>query len=432
MLRKSIEAGRLRQRLADNGKTWEKVNRSVTIVESNPFEKWWLGMEEVVYIGPSEGTILNLNGDWIQFEKHVPVRVNGLQAQKLLRTNQFKKVASKDKLRFACEKKSHPRVYIIRGGGMGDIILLSATLRKLKEIYPNLEITLATDENHHCLLRREPYLTELVRMHRTLAEYDRMDWTKWDSVFNINMYVEHSELYPTTHRMDIFAEAFDVVLEEKDRVPAISIEPIYEEFANQTLIDLGWDPRVPLVTLQLRGMAATRTLPTETNQRVAELLVRTGYQVCLIDRERIGWEGPGILNATGVITQVGVIAGVLQKAICHFGPDSGVAHLAAALGRKVTVCTTTVPANLRYTYYNNIVVLEPTVPSFPCYEGSCPGCACIHNFSAEQIVEAVNYTIYKAPFGCEVYRVIKDEKLRNQLKWPSQDTQPLQMCKQGA
>jgi ADP-heptose:LPS heptosyltransferase len=373
-------------------------------------------MEEVVYVGEGDGIVLNLNGDWVEFKKDIPVQVNGLQCRNLLNTNRFRKVTGKEKLTYICKIKNRGRLYLMRGGGMGDVILLSPSLKKLKQTYPDLHITFATDANHHCLFQKNQYIDSLVPMHRSVEEYDRMNWSEWDVVLNINMYVEHSSLYPTTHRMDIFADAVGVKLEGRDRDLEISIDPIFEDLAERELIEMGWDPHRPLVTLQLRGMAPTRTFAPELNKKVSTLLTSKGFQVCLIDRDPIGWEGEGILNATGRVSQVGIVAGILKKAHVHLGPDSGVAHLAAAMGTRSAIFTTVVPSKLRYTYYKNFVVLEPTTTNFPCYEGHCPNCACIRSFSAEQMTEAVEYVYCKEnDFECETYRAPFERSLKEVL-----------------
>lgn len=383
-------------------KTWPKPGRIRSFRPmTTPYSKWWLGMEEVVYSGSGDSTTLNMQGEWVKFEKDVPVKVHGLQAQRLLRTGNFRRITPAERLIFSI-KTGAEKLLILRGGGMGDILMLTPTLRKLKKLYPDLSIDLMTNASHQCFFEENPSIHKVLVAYTTVDEFDQQDWSSWDVFMNINMYVERSEKYPTTHRIDLFAESLGVSLEPDERDVELHLPKRYEALADQKLKELKVDRKKPLAILQVRGMAQTRTLPLHTNQAIANLMVKKGYQVMLVDHEAKGWQAPGIIDATGKLGDVGVLGAVLKRSAVTIGPDSGVAHLAAALGVKAVICTTTVPAHLRYTYYKNVLVIEPThLPCYPCGEGSCPALSCTKSHKPEQIVEAALSIIRrKRDFAC--------------------------------
>lgn len=89
-------------------------------------------------------------------------------------------------------------------------------------------------------------------------------------------------------------------------------------------------------------------------------------------------ESPGIVNLTGQLGMLDVKAVIAESTIC-VSPDSGLQHLAEAVGTKCLALYSTTPPALRIAHYAHVKALwRQSLPCVPCHDRGCAPAPCMH------------------------------------------------------
>jgi heptosyltransferase-2 len=98
--------------------------------------------------------------------------------------------------------------------------------------------------------------------------------------------------------------------------------------------------------------------------------------------------GPGALDVTGA-TDLPALVGILDRSVLAVSNDSGVMHLAAALGRPTVAIfgsTSPVWSSARAPW---VRALYAAYPCSPCFRRTCPiGYGCLHAIESSRAIGA--------------------------------------------
>lgn len=275
------------------------------------------------------------------------------------------------------------KILIERGRGVGDVLMLTPVLRLLKKKHEGCHITVACDEHMMGLLQGNPNVDRVVPLWRLrqhgiikyLPTRDGLGSETFDTCFNLENLAENAPDTSSMHRIDIFARAagLDVPLTSEDRRLEMFLTDTDWQKAQTLLASLGLQPSDRLLAMAVRTTCYNRNMPLEKFKRIAELAVAEGWKVAVMDHDRgYGWEGPGILNLAGLTNGPDghrVAAAIIASADKFFGPDSGLWHVANAVGTPSVVYFGAMNWKLRVT--GPTKVLFKNTACYPCDSYHC-------------------------------------------------------------
>ncbi|MDI1252571.1 glycosyltransferase family 9 protein [Thermomonas sp.] len=266
------------------------------------------------------------------------------------------------------------RVLVVKLGAFGDIVLADGALRDIREHHCDAHITLLTRKGFAPLLQRCPWVDTVVvddnaprwRIDHMLALRQRLHAGYFDAAYDLQnsprsrFYRRWLSAGSTTWSSEALprAVACSVPARHATQLRAAGITPHWSEQpapgwiatdAGALLTQAGVEH--PFVVL-LPGSSARHPHKRWPHYAgLASRLVRGGLIVASIP----GIEEPGIatgfdgfvLKRDGQVLTLPELAGVLQRAACVVGNDSGPTHLAACLGTPtVALFETTSPARI--------------------------------------------------------------------------------------
>lgn len=283
-------------------------------------------------------------------------------------------------------------VTILRNMGLGDVLMMTPSLRALKAKYPSARITYATSAPYVPLFKGLPYLEDCVIIHELSGRIPNViDMRGWSEkapdrheVHRIDVYADYMGLKLTDHRLDC-------VLRDSPTDPVAD-----------RLLAAGRDPTKPLITAALRGSTPIRSIPRPTLEAFTAIATAMGWQVLLVDSHPgSGWTGTDILDGCGIFKahELAVIA--TQSDVC-LSSDTGLAHVAAAVGTPCVAVYSSWPPDLRLRYYENMYVIwhKDQCSACPCWDNApmpiCGALGCLNTVTPEEIVAQVERALLRA------------------------------------
>jgi ADP-heptose:LPS heptosyltransferase len=290
-------------------------------------------------------------------------------------------------------------IVVMRDVGLGDVLMLWPSVRGLKQKFPGLRITYAVDSRYVDLFRgwAEDYVEAVVPIVSLQGHFKAID---------LRGYSERADDRKTEHRLDVFAKYLQVH-PLADRSIRVRLQPPEIEQAETVLRTGGWDGRQPLAMVAWRGSTWHRSLPPEILQQVLVALRDERFAVVVVDEEPQGMAVDGVMNLTGK-TSVRQLAAILSHASVVVSPDTGVYHLAQAVGRPTVVIFSTVEPDKRVRYYERCeVIWHKEVPCAPCWDTGCLPIPCLMRVTASEVLAAVRRLVPEAATaGCSVAEVV--------------------------
>ncbi len=136
----------------------------------------------------------------------------------------------------------------------------------------------------------------------------------------------------------------------------------------------------------------TKDVLSSGKRRVVLLGDRSHVRSALRLAEKIN--SPELINLVGETSLLGLVA-ILKAAAVAVGPDSGPAHVAAAVGTPyVSLFGPTSPTRVA-PYGSEHLVVQSGVDCAPCYKKRCPGLdrICMRNISVEEVEEKLSNSL---------------------------------------
>ena len=170
---------------------------------------------------------------------------------------------------------------------------------------------------------------------------------------------------------------FDLKL-QKD-MPRISISPQSESNANNLLDQYGLQAQARFVAIAAQAVAESRRWGSGNYASLAgKLTAESGLKVVILGTEGESAAGEEIKNGREEIvnlcgtTDIETAAGVLSKAVLFIGNDSGLAHLAGAVGVPLVVLSgADNPAETSPLASNKTVIIRSELECISCVKNKC-------------------------------------------------------------
>ncbi len=272
------------------------------------------------------------------------------------------------------------RALVIRNMGLGDMLMLTPALHAL-HTQRRVRVSLAT------YARYLPLLWGLDWLEAAYALGTDYQVERFDAIIDLNWAVESGPDVEARPRQDIFAERLGVNL--RQRHPHYQVASSERQWAQRQLAR--WPQ--PLVGLQLHASCPQRTYPAKHIVRLTELLQATGYSVAFFGEQWAEKRPAGVIDLVGAasLRQVAALIEQMAAMVC---PDSGLLHLAVAVGTPTVGLFGPIPPRLRTTGYPRCLSLSATnaCPVQPCFDAGASRCRhyrCMEAIAPEAVIEAV-------------------------------------------
>ncbi|KKM64127.1 hypothetical protein LCGC14_1504530 [marine sediment metagenome] len=318
-----------------------------------PITLGWAGHDQDVSV-----TEELLSGE-VTIPPGAPVQVTSAQEAELIKRRHWDPVPPTVTYEHGVRK-----LLVSRDMGMGDMLMLMPALRELKRQCPEIAITLSTHDAWHGMLEGQRGI------HRIISMNGAYEYRPYDQHVNLVHWVEWAEGRYDRHRVDLFGSRLGLK-SVPDKTVHIPLTRGERSAAKAAFAGL---PR-PIVGVALRGSTNARSYPLPMVLDFCQQLHAHGMTAALIDgAQQDHLELPaGSIRMCGTHTPRELAASV-SAMDCMVAPDTGLVHIAAAVGIPIVALATGIPAELRWSAYKDVRVVD-LVAKYgcePCFDG--PGC----------------------------------------------------------
>jgi ADP-heptose:LPS heptosyltransferase len=289
-------------------------------------------------------------------------------------------------------QSKHPHICVVRGEGIGDVLTITPTLHALKETFPKLTLTVATNTSYldGALVKVLQYNPDIDH----ILERDLIDDMQYDLVINLHCPAVKNEKpgKMPPNRIDVFANHAGIKL--KDPVPRYY--PQKDEIEYGEILMQGMDPRQKTVLVQPFASSAKRSFDTRRiKQALASLNQSHGIQSLVLthdgDTKDVLWDNiPGCRPLHNL--DIRQIAGVMVHCDMVLCPDSSILHLAGAMGVPTVGLFGPTPPQIRINHYKKAIAIwhGADIPACPCWYDHCPtGYTCMERITTGDIEESI-------------------------------------------
>jgi len=276
------------------------------------------------------------------------------------------------------------RVLVIRNMGLGDVLMLTPALQALHQQW-QVSVEVATYAHYVPLLWG---LAGIAAGHALGTDYQAQ---RFDAIVDLNWAVESGEEMQRRPRQDIFARLLHVRLNR--RRPIYQVADSERRWARQRLAQ--WHP--PMVGIQVHASCRQRTYPAARIATLTELLQAEGYTVAFLGERWKGLTAPKVVDLTGSLS-LRQAAAIIEQMTAMICPDSGLLHLAVAVGTPTVGLFGPIPPQLRTAGYPHCqaVTASGACPYQPCFDSGAAGCdqpRCMWAIKPETVLDTVHTTL---------------------------------------
>ncbi len=273
------------------------------------------------------------------------------------------------------------RVLVIRNMGLGDVLMLTPALQALHQQW-QVSVEVATYARYVPLLRGLPGITAA---HALGTDYQAQCF---DATVDLNWAVESGPEVHKRPRQDLFARLLHVRLNQ--RWPIYQVAASERRWAEQRLAQ--WQP--PMVGIQVHASCRQRSYPVAHIRRLTELLQAEGYTVAFLGERWQGLTPPKVVDLTGCLS-LRQAAALIEQMTAMICPDSGLLHLAVAVGTATVGLFGPIPPQLRTAGYPHCqaVTASGACPHQPCFDSGAAGCRepyCMQAIEPQSVIEALH------------------------------------------
>lgn len=277
------------------------------------------------------------------------------------------------------KKKKIGGICIVRMGGIGDLVILSSSIVKLKKKYPNERITLAT-------LAKYLFMKDLAGIDLCI-DVDDLHKYSFDKVIDLRHAVEPPGIGPgsllwrkyiSVDRSDCFDFLCGVNSSRKYFNVPLDRHVKKFLFSGQKRPFIGFCPT---------AKSTARVIPPEYVEPTIKMLSKRGTVILFGQTEHWNRGLKGIGGCVNILdaTTERELASVCARMDVIISPDTGVLHIAGALKKKAVGLFGPINPQTRISYYKNTVAIFPVgeLPCIPCHDvpGACdhdrPGAPCM-------------------------------------------------------
>lgn len=334
------------------------------------------------------------------------------------------------------EVKQQKKILIFKMGAMGDVILVTPSLRMLRERFPKAHITMMVDHRYASILSDCPYLNEMIpvdrkRMHH-LGYLMKLAKQVRKQVYDISIDFQNSKW---SHLLGFFGGiekrygfrrgAFGFLLNYGDFGHKTVESPVKQQYRLLSklgvrdfddALELWTDPALaerwrreinasegshqPKVGLVIGASPKwpTKRWPIEYFKQLADFSIQKlnarivllgGREDRSISEAAFGIQPPNIINLTGKTSTKDLVAVMQQLDVVVTG-DTAPLHIASALGKRIIALFGPTDAKRHMPPSAHANVVHRSLTCQPCYSGVCQNAeplACLRQISTEEIFE---------------------------------------------
>ena len=286
-------------------------------------------------------------------------------------------------------------LFLVRNGGLGDILMTTLVLPKLKQKYFNYRIYYFCDSEWMPILKDNPYLEGVFKL-RGLSKHPQYDRCI-DLIESVENYSQETGINRKP-RIDRFFELcgvkgnkhykFEYKVTKEEREKASSI--ISKE---KKVLGLG-----------LSAIAPYRNWPLSYYEELSKMIDLDEWKIVLFSDSKIVWSGVRAKNLTGKTEVRDLFASISLCDLVVCG-DTGISHVCAAVDVSNIVIYGTIPSKMRCSYYSNAFpIVAKDVKCAPCWD--------------MQIGDKENWKDCRKPLGAKCVTEIKPEQVFEKMNSP--------------
>ena len=264
------------------------------------------------------------------------------------------------------------KIRVLReAGGLGDVVRIIPAIRGLREAHPNALIHVFMPRHYDPLVKRAGWQDKIFHTPMNgsrrprLSAADPKKWKYLDNGVNYDMSVDlfcPAFKHEVTHGHQVWNDRIELFCRAAAVTPSVmcpEIPLLKEEIdaAYQTLKERGIAEKKGWIALQPFSTDPARDWPPDYWWELAELLALEGYGVFAIDcvKGRISKMPCPQLRADSLLS----LGAILKICRLLISPDSGPAHLCAAVGGYGLGITASQPGAVLYRHYPNHTYIHP-------------------------------------------------------------------------
>lgn len=305
---------------------------------------------------------------------------------------------------------------VLRMGGIGDLVMLSSSLKAYREAHPEEKLILATSPQHMGVLKGAPFLEKIIPIPDSYK-------SSFYKVIDLRYKLESpevggvldSDVYKTVNRSDVTDRLMGLESAKKDFYVGVD-----EGKVDEVKKAIGHSKRHKWLGIQVTCTSNTRTMPPEYVPEIVRLFRSVkGLKIVVFGNDEF-WHGRRMgkenfeKKKIGKVRTVNLMGGTDQEgmiALCSImdyiiSPDSAAVHIAGALGKKCLGLFGNMDPYLRIWYYPTVKALYPKneLPCVPCND-FCNPCEYYRHLATPN-----------QPIGGECMRKLTPERIFQEAK----------------
>ena len=333
----------------------------------------------------------------------------------------------------ACKKK---RILVIKIGAIGDVILAVPSIREIRNNFPDAFISVLTGVESRHVLKKCPYIDELIFYDRNGNDTGLRGLLKVSGVvkrkaFDMSLDFQNSRashiiawLGAVRKRYGYSNNKFGFLLNNRLKPLKIGAGPVEEQFRvlkKAGINTIGASKRMELwpgkedfsyvddflknqwmrenqllVGINVGGSWNTKRWPLENFARLSDMLAAKDIRVVVtgskeesdIVKKFTGSTRAKIVNAAGKTT-VTQLAALIKKCRVFVTSDSAPMHIASAMNTDFIALFGPTDARRHFEPTEKGLVLQKKVDCGPCYRARCKNIVCMKKITVDEVFKLV-------------------------------------------
>ena len=294
---------------------------------------------------------LNNNGSKVQFRNHLATVRDEVADILLAQRPDFYTLVA------ASQPIKDEKLLIVRDTGIGDLLLLTPVLSKLKA-NGNI-IDFVTETRNFGVLQGNPSIRQLLPLERFSGRSDG-----YDKFVDLRMVSERAEAHGYRgHRINAFAEAFDLHIPEEDFKLDLVLTPEEIKWGRDEVAKFKRSSKCKkVIAFTWTASHHLRNLSEAKKLEIIKALISRGYGIILLHHTPLNLDIeklPQVLSLSG-LTTIREVASIINACPCGIHPDTGTVHMAFALNKPVV------------TYFGSFPLASRRSGKSPCIDLNTP------------------------------------------------------------
>jgi len=289
-----------------------------------------------------------------------------------------------------------------RLGGIGDVLMSTPSLKALKDEWPNCKITYATDFNYANnalveVLEHNPYLDKIIA-YQTVNSY------RFDLVVDITSVCINEERLTcknkerhVRNRIDIFAESIGVNLESSGFMPIYKVTNEELNWAKEKIERIVYPRKrnnLKIIGIQPSASSINRSWPIEKVRELVNKLNKFDNTFIIVftdEKSKELWNFPNVANIKNY--SISCVSALINETDLMVTPDSGLMHIAGALGKNTIAIFGSTDPESRINHYPNTIAINKKFKCSPCWYDHSPCNStfmCMKSITSSEVLEVIN------------------------------------------